>query len=215
MLGWESGGFGAAPAQPETWQAGWGALPTAPRSPPTLCFICLGHKAFWESSVCVRPKAAWSTKQLHSHIGLLGTSEISTRMYWLRQQHSPPLHRCSCVANTTQNLNSTSPDPKVPPKLPWSSRSWLWQKGSAAEPGRSTISDIYSNKGSNSFDCCGLLGLPEIVWWVCVCVCAHKNTMVKGNRLVLGWRVFIRVFFLEGLLCCCSLWRARDWAWGI
>lgn len=97
---------------------GGGAFPTAPRSPPTLCFIHLGHEAFWESSVCVRPKAARSTKQLHSHIGLLGISEISTRIYWLRQQHSPPLHRRSCIANTTQNLSSTSPDPEVPPGCP-------------------------------------------------------------------------------------------------
>lgn len=79
------------------------------------------------------------------------------------------------------------PRPRSPPKLPWPPRSWLWQKGSAAAPGRSTISDICSNKGSNSFDCCGLLGLPEIVWWVrvCVCVCPQKH---DAERLTaLGW----------------------------
>lgn len=67
------------------------------------------------------------------------------------------------------------PRPKSPPRLHQHPRSWLWKKGSAAVPGRSTTSDICSNKGPNSFDCCGLLGLPEIVWWVCV-VCVPMGT---------------------------------------
>lgn len=94
---------------------GEGALPTTPSSPPTLCFIHLGHAAFWQSRVC-EPKG--SMEQLHSHIRLLGISEISTRIYWLRQQHSPPLHRSSCMANTTQNLSSTPQTPKSPQAAP-------------------------------------------------------------------------------------------------
>lgn len=122
---------------------GGGAIPTTPRSPPTLCFIHLGHEAFWESTVCVRPKAARSMKQLHCHIGFLGISEVSTRIYGLRQQHSPLLHFHSCMANTTQNISSTSPDPKVPPSCTNPPGAGSGKKGSAAVPGRSTNSDVF------------------------------------------------------------------------
>lgn len=107
---------------------------------------------------------------------------------------STPLLSIAAHAWQTQPKTSAAPPrPQNPPKLPRPPRSWLWKKGSAAAPGRSTTSDTCSNKGSHSFDCCSLLGASwNCVGCVCVCVCAHENTMVKGNRLVLGRRVLIK-----------------------
>lgn len=80
---------------------------------------------------------------------------------------STPLFSISTHAWQTQPKTSAAP-PQTQKSPPGAGSG---KKGSAAVPGRSTNSVMCSNKGSNPFDCCGLLGLPEIVWRVCgVCV---------------------------------------------
>lgn len=172
-----------------------GNFPAAPRSPSTLCFICLEHGAFWESSVCARPHAGQSAKQLRSHIRLLGTSEISTKINWLRQQRSPPFFiAAGRVANATQNLRSTFPDPKVPPSLTGAGSGrralQLRQEGQQIL----TFVQIKARIHLTAVVSYGFLRLGVGRgggMYMCVRACPRKQTGKKPcNVLVLGRRVF-------------------------
>lgn len=96
---------------------GEGALPTTPCSPPTLCFIHLGHAAFWESRVC-EPKG--STEH-----------EAATLSFWaFRHQwniNKNILTQTAALPSSPSLLmhgkhnpkpQQHPPDPKIPPSCP-------------------------------------------------------------------------------------------------
>lgn len=136
------------------WRHQWGSgcsprpLPASPTGLPLL-----GGHSLWGAA---KPGLC-ATRRWHS--------ETSTGTNWLRQQHSPPLHRHSQCSQCKLNSTQCFPSPQTPPDP---HRSCSRKKGAAAAPGKPMHSDVCSIKGPNSFDFCGLLWLPDIVGWVCV-----------------------------------------------
>lgn len=117
MLGWESGGFGAAPAWPETCQAGWGSSPHHPTLPshsllhPFRAWSLLGKHCVCEAKGSTEHEAATLSYWVFRHQWSINkniwteTAAVPSSPFPLRHGKHNPKHQ--------QHL----PRPKSPPKL--------------------------------------------------------------------------------------------------